>query len=153
MDMLTNRAMEVTKLALDGLVMRQQAISSNTANVMTPDYQRKDVVFEDQLQQMLEKDNLKKELKTVSSAYYAHNSLDTVQTQPLKKLLAQNSFQGYNPEIISDSTSINPETGNNVNMEAEMMSMAKTGLQYNILTTLEGKMFQQMKDVIKGGGS
>ena len=58
MDFLTSRAMNVTKLALDGLMMRQQAIASNTANVMTPDYQRKDIVFEDQLQKMLELDHM-----------------------------------------------------------------------------------------------
>ena len=47
---------------------------------------------------------------------------------------------------------VNPETGNNVNVEAEMMDMAKTGIQYNILSTLEGKMFQGLSDVIKSGG-
>ena len=44
---ITTRAMDVTKLALDGLMQRQQAIASNTANVMTPDYQRKDLRDED----------------------------------------------------------------------------------------------------------
>ena len=65
---LTTRAMDVTKLALDGLIQRQQAIASNTANVMTPGYQRKDVVFEDQLQEMLKKDDLKREIKAINSA-------------------------------------------------------------------------------------
>lgn len=152
MDMLTNRAMDVAKLALDGLMQRQQAIASNTANVMTPDYQRKDVVFEDQLQKMLQKDNEKQNIKMVNSTYYAHNSLDTVMPAKELKVLSQNSFDGYKPEIILDNTAVNPETGNNVNIEAEMMDMAKAGMQYNILSTLEGKMFQQMSEVIKSGG-
>lgn len=149
---LTTRAMDVTKLALDGLIQRQQAIASNTANVMTPDYQRKDVVFEDQLQEMLKKDDIKKEIKAINSAYYAHNSLDTVMPVKDLKILTQNSFEGYKPEIIRDYSALNPETGNNVNIEAEMMDMAKVGIQYNTLSTLEGKMFENLTNVIKSGG-
>lgn len=149
---LTTRAMDVTKLALDGLIQRQQAIASNTANVMTPDYQRKDVVFEDQLQEMLKKDNVKREIKAINSAYYAHSSLDTVMPAKDLKLLTQNSFDGYKPEIIRDYSAVNPETGNNVNIEAEMMDMAKVGIQYNTLSTLEGKMFENLTNVIKNGG-
>ena len=149
---LTTRAMDVTKLALDGLIQRQQAIASNTANVMTPDYQRRDVVFEDQLQEMLKKDDIKKEIKAINSAYYAHNSLDTVIPVKNIKILTQNNFEGYKPEIIRDYSALNPETGNNVNIEAEMMDMAKVGIQYNTLSTLEGKMFENLTNVIKSGG-
>ncbi len=152
MDMLTNRAMDVAKLALDGLIQRQQAIASNTANAMTPNYQRKDIVFEDQLQAMLQKDDEKQSIKAINSAYYAHSSLDTVSPVKDLTLLNQNSFDGYKPEIIQDYSGMNPETGNNVNVEAEMMDMAKAGLQYNTLATLEGRMFQQMSEVIKSGG-
>ena len=41
MDLISTRTIEITKLAMDGLMDRQQAVSSNIANVMTPDYQRK----------------------------------------------------------------------------------------------------------------
>ncbi len=149
---ISTRAMDVAKLALDGLIQRQQAIASNTANVMTPDYQRKDVVFEDQLQEMLKKDDIKREVKAINSAYYSHKSLDTVTPVKDLKLLSQNSFDGYKPEIIRDYSASNPENGNNVNVEAEMMDMTKTGIQYNVLSTLEGKMFQSLSDVIKSGG-
>lgn len=149
---LTTRAMDVTKLALDGLIQRQQAIASNTANVMTPGYQRKDVVFEDQLQEMLKKDDLKREIKAINSAYYAHNSLETVMPNKELKILTQNSFDGYKPEIIRDYTGIRPETGNNVNVEAEMMDMAKVGIQYNTLSTVQGKMFESLSSVIRSGG-
>ena len=57
------------------------------------------------------------------------------------KILTQNTFDGYKPEIIRDYTGIRPETGNNVNVEAEMMDMAKVGIQYNTLFTVQGKMF------------
>ena len=62
MDLFNVRAIEVSKLAMDGLVKRQSAIASNTANAMTPDYQRKMVAFEDQLQEIIEKDDIRKDL-------------------------------------------------------------------------------------------
>ena len=47
--------MEISHLGMNGLMDRQQAISSNIANVMTPDYQRKEVAFESQLSESIEK--------------------------------------------------------------------------------------------------
>ena len=44
----------------------------------------------------------------------------------------------------------NPESGNNVEIEKEMMNMAKTGTQYSILARLENKMFMGLNEVIRG---
>ena len=56
MDLITSRTMEISHLGMNGLMDRQQAISSNIANVMTPDYQRKEVAFESQLSEIIEKE-------------------------------------------------------------------------------------------------
>ena len=92
---ISTRAIDVAKLALDGLMQRHQAIASNTANVMTPDYQRKDVVFEDQLQEMLAKDNVKREVRAINSAYYAHNSLDTVMPMIAIKIINRSTARPH----------------------------------------------------------
>ena len=138
------RAIEVTKLAMDGLMMRQKAISANTANVMTPNYQRKDVAFEDQLRNMIQQDNLLKEVKQANSSgiSFSASSLDEV--------MNQNVFNGFRPEVVTDISKANPETGNNVEIEKEMMNMAKTGTQYGILARLENKLFMNLSSVIKG---
>ena len=70
MDLFNVRAIEVSKLAMDGLLERQKAISSNTANAVTPDYQRKDVVFEDQLRDIIAKDNVRRDLRMKNSLAY-----------------------------------------------------------------------------------
>ena len=67
MDLLNIRAVEVTKLAMDGLLERQKAIASNTANSMTDGYQRKDVAFEDQLRDIISKDEIRKEIRMQNS--------------------------------------------------------------------------------------
>ena len=67
MDLISNRTIEITKLGMDGLIDRQQAISSNIANVMTPAYQRKEVAFENQLAEIIEKEDLKEYIKGQNS--------------------------------------------------------------------------------------
>ena len=49
MDLITSSTMNLMKLGMDGLLARHQAISSNIANVMTPNYHRQEVSFESQL--------------------------------------------------------------------------------------------------------
>ena len=68
-DLISNRSIEITKYALDGLMMRQKAITANTANAMSPDYQRKEVEFESQLKEMVEKDELKQYIKILEKQY------------------------------------------------------------------------------------
>lgn len=151
------RAIEITRLAMDGLMKRQQAITANTANVMTPNYQRKEVVFEDQLKNIIAHENLKDDIKLANSASlsYRATSQDVLKkpTQQQMALLNQSSFNSYQPEIIRDMARYNPNTENNVDIEKEMMDMAKAGTQYAILADLEGRQLSGLSDVIRGGGN
>ena len=54
---------------------------------------------------------------------------------------------------ISHSAFNNAGNGNNVNVEEEMMDMAKTGQQYNVLATVQGRFLSNMLEVIRSGGS
>lgn len=150
------RAIEITRLAMDGLLMRQQAITANTANVNTPNYQRKEVAFEDQLRNIIQQEDLKQNIKLANSAAISYNatSLDQIKRPNPNQmaLLNQNSFQAYKPEVISDMADTNPDTGNNVEVEREMMDMAKAGTQFNILASLESKMLNGLGEIIKGTG-
>lgn len=149
----SSRAVEITRMAMNGLIARQQAITANTANVMTPDYQRKEVAFEDQLRDIIQKEDVKKEIKLANSAAVSYNatSLDEIRRPSAQQLamLNQNSFNSYKPEVIGDMAEPNSNNGNNVNIEKEMMDMAKAGTQYSILASLEGKMLNGLSEVIK----
>lgn len=158
MDLITTRAIDLTKLAMDGLMMRQKAITANTANVMTPDYQRKDVNFESQLREIVEKDDLKTYIKEQNSIEYNPTSLDLVMdntkqytlTPQQAKYLKTDVYGNYNPQIIDDTESGGDRTGNNVNLESEVMGMASVGLKYNVLATLEQKQLGLIRGAIKG---
>ncbi|MDD3237195.1 MAG: flagellar basal body rod protein FlgB [Candidatus Gastranaerophilales bacterium] len=153
----STRSIEITKLAMDGLMQREKAIAANTANVMTPGYQRKVVAFEDQLRNILSEETSKEDIKRRNSAALSYNatSLDIVTKPDAQQmaLLNKNSFEAYKPEVIRDFSKYNPETDNNVDIETEMMDMAKAGTQYGILAQLEGKMLSGLGTVIKGGGN
>ena len=158
-DLITNRAIDITKLALDGLMERQKAITANTANVLSPDYARKEVNFENQLKEMVEKDDLKQTVKLQNSFHYNPSSLDAAVsfdsnpsglTPQQAKYLQSETYGGFSPQITDDTLSASGSDGNNVDIEKEMMDMAKVGTQYAILSTLEQKAFTLIRDVVKG---
>ena len=170
MDLFNIRAVEVSKLAMDGLVKRQSAIASNTANAMTPDYQRKQVAFEDQLRDIISRDNVRRDLRMQNSIAYQKDIYKPGAAPSTNPMLhgiaqripqeqftyiqqAQTDLNGYSPEVIRDSRWVDYGNGNNVNVEEEMMDMAKTGTQYNVLATVEGRFLSNLLDVIQSGGS
>lgn len=81
MDLINNRTREIAALALDGLYQRSRAISANTVNATTPGYQRKDVAFEDQIQEMIEREDLKEQIKAQNSQKIVENPLEALKKQ------------------------------------------------------------------------
>jgi len=157
MDLISTRTIDMTKLAMDGLLMRQKAITANTANVMTPDYQRKEVNFENQLKEIVEKDDLKSYIKQQNSIQYNPTSLDMVMdnkprglTPQQAKYLQSDIYGNYNPQIVDDTITGSDENGNNVDLETEIMDMASVGMKYNILANLEQKQINNIRGAIKG---
>lgn len=160
-DLISTRTIDITKLAMDGLMTRQKAIMANTANVMTPDYTRKEVNFESQLREMVANDNLKQLVKEQNSVQYNPSSIETALgysdkhqlTNQEAKFLQSNVYQGFEPQIVDDTVSGAFDGGNNVDLEQEVMDMAKVGTKYAILSTLEGKQLKNVSSAIRGDGS
>lgn len=157
MDLLTTRTMDITKLAMDGLMTRQKAVTANIANVMTPDYQRKEVSFEGQLKEIAQKEDLKTMIKERNSITYNPTSLDLVMdrsqqtlTPQQAKYLQSDVYAGYDPQITDDANSGGDNTGNNVTLEKEVMDMASIGIKYSALATLEQRQFKNISSAIKG---
>ena len=166
MDILSSRDVEIARLALGGLAKRQDAIASNVANVMTPGYQRKEVSFEDQLQSILEREELRKKLRAYNSDLDADTKSDVIpnkgfipiinQNHGLSpqqlKFLSENDYDRFAPEVLQDFSKFDVENDNNVDLEKEMTDMAKNGIKYNVLTNLESRAFTKLSDIIKSGG-
>lgn len=159
MDLITSRTMEITRLGMNGLMDRQQAISSNIANVMTPDYQRKEVAFESQLNEIIEKEDLKDFIKGQNSIEYIPPNVDVftgevhtyrTPTQQEKAYLQSNSFDEFKPQYVTDIYNGSNIDGNNVELEREMMDLSKTGTKYLVLSNFERRQFSGLRSVIQG---
>ncbi len=159
MDLITSRTMEITRLGMNGLMDRQQAISSNIANVMTPDYQRKEVAFESQLNEIIEKEDLKDFIKGQNSIKYVPPNVDVftgevhtyrTPTQQEQAYLKSNSFDEFKPQYVTDVFSGSNIDGNNVELEREMMDLSKTGTRYMVLSNFARRQFSGIRSVIQG---
>ena len=159
MDLISSRTIDILKLGMDGLMERQHAISSNIANVMTPDYQRKEVAFENQLAEIIEREDLKDYIKGQNSIEYVPPNVDVftgeihtyrTPTMQEKAYLMTNSCEDFKPQYVTDVYSGSNSDGNNVELEREMMDLSKTGTRYLVLSNLARRQFQSLSSVIRG---
>ncbi len=159
MDLISSRTIEITKLGMNGLMERQQAISSNIANVMTPGFQRKEVAFESQLAEIIEKEDLKDYIKGQNSIEYKPPMVDVftgdihtyrTPTQQEKAYLQSNTYSEFKPQYVTDVYSGSNPDGNNVELEREMMDLSKTGTRYLVLSNLQRRQFSELSSVIRG---
>jgi len=151
MDLINSRTRNIAHLALNGLHERSRAIASNTANALTPGYQRKDVLFEGQLRNIIQEENLKEQIKIENTARIQKNPAELLkQADPAQiAFLNRNATEGYRPEVLTDLSDSDFQD-NNVILEYEMTDAAKTGTQYAIVSNLLAKSFQGLERVIKG---
>jgi flagellar basal-body rod protein FlgB len=111
--------------ALGGEAARQRATANNLANVNTPGYRPRQVVFEDQLRE----------------AVGQHTPGDTTERVDRVKPLA-----------VADGSGPLRGDGNGVDLEAEMVRMAESELHYSALLKLMGKKLGMLKSVVNEGG-
>jgi len=159
MDLITSRTIDILHLGMDGLMDRQHAISSNIANVQTPDYKRKEVAFESQLAEIIEREDLKDYIKGQNSIKYVPPNVDVftgeihtyrTPTMQEKAYLMTNSCEDFKPQYVTDVYSGSNSDGNNVELEREMMDLSKTGTKYLVLSNLARRQFQSLSNVIRG---
>lgn len=162
MDLISTSTMNTIKLSMDGLVSRQQAIASNIANAMTPGYQRQEVSFEGQLNEMIADHKNKEYMKGLNSIKYNPQSISEISPQNISKegyniltpqqkaYLNSDSFASFEPQILSDNFNGGSLDGNNVELEKEMMDMSKTGTQFLLLSNLERREYQKITTAIRG---
>ncbi len=122
-------------VALQGLNMRSKAIAGNLANTNTPNYKRKIVDFEEQLKQVQSKVRLSDIPLTTTNDKHFDNEV--------------NSIQEVKPTIGTDPSSIFVDH-NNIDIDREMLDLAKTGLNYKAITSMTKKYFEQMKGIVRG---
>ncbi|MDF2685016.1 MAG: hypothetical protein K0S55_197 [Clostridia bacterium] len=125
MGFLNNAGIGLIQKNLDAVWLRKETIANNIANNETPGYKSKYVEFEQQLKNALNrsvsKDSLQKELENIK------------------------------PKILQNDNTTAKEDGNNVDLDAENIEMARTQLQYEYLIRVLNTQMNNIKYAINGG--
>lgn len=130
-NLLFNRKSDILlSLMLDKAALHQRVIASNVANVGTPGYERLGVSFEEKLERAV---SLGEKLKTSDPRH----------------IPSPTWYKDLEPEVAK------VEDGywngiNNVNIEEEMVDLAKNQLDFNIAVRLMSSKFNSLRTAIRG---
>lgn len=131
---------EVQKMAVAGLSKRFQAVSENLANINTPGYQRKEVLFEEALR------------KAAGLTQEEENRLPLARSGEDEKETGEG--MSTRPPFAPVETRVTDEEyrldGNNVDPEIEMAKLAETRLAYNATMRLMAKRAEMLRIAMGG---
>jgi len=109
---------------------KQKIISSNVANINTPNYKTKDLVFEDQLKE-------------------ATNTLQMKQTNSKHLSTMSSSLSAVNPRLIEVQGLEEQNDGNNVNLDTQMSEMSKNKILFDAIQSSIKKDSRLFRSVIE----
>ncbi|EFM39831.1 flagellar basal-body rod protein FlgB [[Eubacterium] yurii subsp. margaretiae ATCC 43715] len=129
---INNDYLGTMKTALDAYSMRNESISSNLANVNTPNYKRKYVRFEEYLTASYDKQNLKGATTNIR-----HIEIPSSTSKA--------------PFLATDNSVSTREDGNNVNLDTEEVDSVKNYINYSMVADQISNYFKSVITGITGG--
>jgi flagellar basal-body rod protein FlgB len=110
---------------------RQKVISSNIANINTPNYKTKELVFEDELNNSI------------------NNSLQMKSTDS-RHMTNINSLNSYsNPKLTEVKNLEEQNDGNNVNLDTQMSEMSKNKILFDAIQSSIKKDSQLFRSIVE----
>lgn len=125
---------KVASRALDASWLRNDTISQNIANVDTPGYKRKNVSFEEHLNEALDDSSFKGRMTDRRHIPIGGTDVDNIDIK-----------------VNTDNSTSLRLDGNNVDIENEMSSMAKNTIFYNTLIERLNGQFKALRSAINEG--
>lgn len=119
---------------LDATWLRNEVISNNIANADTPGFKVSEVRFEDVLVSAYSEGDL--ELKATREGHIKNLASD---------------IANVDPEVLTDDNSSYRSDENNVDIEAQMVSLAQNSLHYYTLVSKLNSEFGKLNMAIDGG--
>lgn len=119
------------KRAMDASSLKHEVISNNIANIETPGYKRKRVVFEELLSDTMEQRKLRMK-KT--NAMHMDSPMESAP-------FYVETDRGMSERI----------DGNSVNIDIEMAEEAKNNIKYNALINQTSGQIRRLRSAIRGG--
>ena len=156
MDLIHSKTIDVTAMALDGLMRKHRALSGNIANAEVEGYQRQDVSFENQLSNILEKEYEQEAYKSANSKISITDPQSVFMSKQMsafttaKKMEAMQAYSEFRPIVSTDNSPATSPDGSNVSIEKEMIELAKNTTRYTVLTEALSKKLAGLSETIKG---
>lgn len=107
---------------------KQKVISSNIANINTPNYKTKELIFEDELNSQT-------------------NTLKMKQTNSKHISSLDNNLSNINPKLLDVKGLQEQNDGNNVNLDSQMSEMSKNKILYDAIQSSikrDSKLFRSV---------
>lgn len=127
----------VLEKGLDATTLRHRTIANNIANVNTPGYKRRGVLFERELKEALSRKQ-RFQAKTTHPEHIRFTITDP---------------QDIFPKIFTESRTFYRNDSNNVDIDTEMANLAKNQIMYNAITERISGKFRRLRNVIGEGGA
>ncbi|MCP8616528.1 flagellar basal body rod protein FlgB [Salirhabdus salicampi] len=128
---LFNHTFDVLQHSLNYASLKNKTIANNIANVDTPNYKAKNVVFKDVLSQA------QSSTITAKRTHERHLPFSSINTGNIHVQEQRNSNYNHN--------------GNNVDIDKEMTELAKNQIYYDALVDRLNGKFRSIETVINGG--
>ena len=132
------RSVELMQRAMDANTLRYQVSSNNMANAEVPNFKRTTVNFESELKRAFESEEAAKNAFQLTRTDDRHIALN----EPY-------DYREVQPRRVLDYTTTSKANGNNVDAEAEAMTVLKTQMQYKLLSELTNFEFAQVNTAMK----
>ena len=118
---------------LDYTTLKQKVLSKNIANAGTSGYQRKDIKFNDFLEE-----NIKSSVRRTNSKHISMNVIERPK---------ESTFNIINDKEVESNTGTN-----NIDIDKEMAEMAENTLMFKFAARKLSGYYKTMQKVIRGGG-
>lgn len=122
-----------TKKGIEVSSLRQKAIANNVANVTTPNYKAIKVKFEEILKE-------KVDFKITGTL-----------THPKHIYIGKPKIEDIEPIVYSPIKPVPPNSINNVDIDEEMIELAKNSINWNVLTQFLSYKYRLMLSSIRAG--
>lgn len=153
MDFVSSFTNQVVQKAMDGHWKRHAAISSNLANVETPNYKHQSVVFEQQLGQAIQKHHENPMGRRRSASNDDHLSMRISHDSHFSIDGEANEVSDVEPFVEVDHDFETRADGNGVDVEREMVAMAQNTQRYIALNNFQGRFFRNMRGLLSDLGN
>ena len=133
----STKSIDLMQRTMGLCILRSHVINNNISNASTPNYKRKDVTFNAELERAL---NSEKEFPGVPFKTSRQRHIPSFRIK---------DYRSVRPEITTEYNTYQNNNGNSVDINHEMMESTKNTMLYNALAQRTAKEFSKLKFLLK----